>query len=249
MSATIHEDFSHLGTGELWIRRRGQNVPMRPIGNANELSFAIEQNTITQPEFRSPGGGARNELRRITNVTASITVFDLSPENIAIAIYGDSTAIPATDTSKREEEVTAYKGGLVPLELTNPTGVTVEPAAGGTAYTPGDDYIIQAGGLFIPEDSDIANGAVIKVSYHHGDHHMIEALTNSGYEFEASFRGYNEARSKHFALDMWRLRFPPTQSLSWVGEQFATLQLSPSLLSDTSRPAGKSQFFRAVIEG
>ncbi|WP_019024055.1 MULTISPECIES: hypothetical protein [unclassified Thioalkalivibrio] len=248
MSEIITEDYSHLGVGELYIRRRGYAGPMRPVGNMNELAFNIEQNTITQNEFRSPGGGARNEIRRITSVQASMQVFDLSPENIAIALYGDATSKAATDTNKREETVTAYKGGLIPLDMTNPQSVTVEPTEGTDTYEAGTDYIVQTGGVLIPSDSSIADGTEIVIKYHHGKHHVVEAMMNSGYEFEASFRGYNEARSKHFAVDIWRMRFAPTEGLGIVGEEFANLTLNPTILSDTSRPTGTSQFFRTVIE-
>lgn len=245
---TLNEDYSHLGVGQLYIRRRGAATPMRPVGNANELSFSIEQNTITQNEYRSPGGGARNEIRRITGVQASMQVFDLSPENIAIALYGETSVENATDVDKREEIVVAYQGGLIPLDFTNPSDVVVESEDGLTTYASGTDYVVEAGGIVIPTTSTITDNTTIKVLYHHGKHHVVEAMLNSGYEFEASFRGYNEARSKHFAVDIWRMRFPPTESLGYVGDEFAQLGLSPTILSDTSRPAGKSQFFRTVIE-
>lgn len=248
MSEIITEDFSHLGVGQLYMRRRGSATPMRPVGNANELAFNIEQNTITQNEFRSPGGGARNEIRRITGVQASMTVFDLSPENIAIAVYGETAVEEATDATQREETVVAYQGGLIPLDMTNPQNVTVEDQTGTPVYEAGTDYIVETGGVVIPEGSTITDGTTIVIQYDHGKHYIVEAMLNSGHEFEASFRGYNEARSKHFAVDIWRMRFPPTESLGFVGEEFATLALSPTILSDTSQPAGKSQFFRSVIE-
>lgn len=250
----ITEDFSHLGTGELWMRRRGQAVPMRPIGNASELSFAIEQTTISQQEFRSPGGGARNEINRITSVAASINVYDLSPENIAMVLYGDSSTVAATDTEDaatiKKETFIAYKGGLIPLDFMDPSAVVVTKDPDGTPVvaTVKDDYEVRVGGIFIVDDGGIANGDTIEVAYHHGAQYVVEAMVNSGYEFEASFRGYNEARSKHFSLDMWRLRFPPTENLGWVGDEFAQLQTSPKLLSDAARPAGKSQFFRVTVE-
>jgi hypothetical protein len=259
--SSITEDYSHLGVGELWIRRRGLAVPMRPIGNASELQFTIEQQTLTQQEFRSGGGGARNELKRITSVQASLNVFDFSPENVAMVIYGDASAVDATDPlsapSAKVQTVTSYKGGLIPLDYMDVTVVSVikpegpggTPAAvtySASGATP--DYIVQAGGVFIPTDSTIADGTVVEITYHHGKQYVIEAMTNSGYEFEASFRGYNEARSKHFSLDIWRLRFPPTESLSWIGDDFGQIQTSPSILSDASRPAGKSQYFRITME-
>jgi hypothetical protein len=257
--SSITEDFSHLGVGELWIRRRGQAVPMRPIGNASELQFTIEQDTISQQEFRSGGGGARNEIKRITGVQASLNIFDFSPENIAMVIYGDASSVAATDPlsapSAKKQTVTSYKGGLIPLDYMNVTVATVisvvEAPASPVTFTAAGatpDYIVQAGGIFIPESSTIANGTVIEITYHHGQQYVVEAMTNSGYEFEASFRGYNEARSKHFSLDIWRMRFPPTESLAWIGDDFGQIATSPSILSDTSRPSGKSQFFRISME-
>jgi len=244
----ITEDFSHLGTGELWMRRRGQAVPMRPIGNANELSFAVEQTTISQQEFRSPGGGARNEINRITSVAATLNVFDLSPENIAMVLYGDTSNV-AAGTGKTET-VVAYQGGLIPLDYMDPSNVvvTIDPAGTPVVATETTDYEVRVGGIFIVEGGGITDGDTIEIAYDHAAQYVVEAMVNSGYEFEASFRGYNEARSKHFSIDMWRLRFPPTESLGWVGDEFAQLSTSPKLLSDSSRPAGKSQFFRVAIE-
>ena len=248
--STITEDFSHLGVGELWLRRKGSPDPYRPIGNANQLQFQIEQNTITQGEFRSPGGGSRNEINRITSVAANLAVFDLSPENIALVLYGDASTVDATTGTPETETFTARPGGLIPLAYMNPSNVTVtiDPAGTATQATVGDDYEVRVGGVFIPETSGIVDGDTIEISYDHGGQYVVEAMVNSGYEFEASFRGYNEARQKHFALDMYRLRFPPTEGLDWVGEEFATLQTAPKILADTTKPAGKSQFYRISME-
>ena len=251
--STITEDYSHLGVGELWLRRKGSTEPYRPIGNANQVQMAIEQNTITQGEFRSPGGGARNEINRIVGVAANLQVFDLSPENIAMVLYGDASAVAATDATQKKERVTVRTGGLIPLEYMNPSNVSVTKDPDGTPVTAeaGTDYEVRAGGVFLfanVQGGVLTDGDEIEIAYDHGAQYVIESMVNSGYEFEASFRGYNEARAKHFSLDMYRLRFPPTEGLDWVGEEFATLSTAPKLLADTTKPAGKSQFFRATME-
>lgn len=142
-------DYSYIGVGKVSIRVAGSAAPLRFVGNCSALNFAIEEETKELKDFTQGGGGTYNEVRRVSGVTCSMSLHDLSPENLAIAIFGDVNAIVA-GTVTDENVGASYAGGLsvtdYPIDLDQT--VTVEHAqtgasarANSTAYNLGDYYV------------------------------------------------------------------------------------------------------------
>jgi len=243
-------DFSHLGTGELLFRRRGAGGPMLPMGNAEEVSFSIEADEIEQPEHRHPGGGNRNRIERITDVTLTANVYDLSPRNIAAVIYGDDSEVDATKNGdKASEKVTVYKDGYNPLKRPDAREVTLYKADGGEKGEEIDDdhFEIERGCVLLTEAGEEHDGEEVIAEYHHGKVQVVEALMHSGHTYEGTFRGVNEADDSIFAVDIHRFRFTPTGELGLVSDEFAQLEMEANVLSDPDRGAGESAYFRFQI--
>ncbi|MFP4137481.1 MAG: hypothetical protein ACLFSR_03895 [Halomonas sp.] len=244
MSQTVTRDFSHLGTGELMMRRRGSGAPFIPVGNASEVKFAVSTDEKTQRDYRTPGGGTRNRIERINSVTLECQVFDLSPRNLAIVVYGEQSEIAEGTAS---EVITAYAGGYNPLKRPGAHSVAVyEDDGNGEKGTAVDEsyYELDKGCLVLTEAGADLDGQTLHIEYEHGEIQVIEALRNTGYEYEATFRGTNEANGAPFAVDIHRQRFAPTDELSLIGDDFSQLQMKASVLSDAGRGAGESAFFR-----
>jgi hypothetical protein len=248
----MRTDYSYIGSGRILARKRGDAAPFREIGNCSALTIGVEQETKRLRDFRSPGGGTYNQVDRITGVTLAVTAHDLSPENLALALYGTTEAV-AAGTNTDEPQV-AYEGGYVVLldqaasitEVTDPTGVTT--------YTAGTDYIFQHGGLFIPTTTTIPAPvdtvtANILVTYPTKKGDLIQALTNSAEELELVFLGLNEADSGSEAtVKCWRAKFGPTQGLPLISDDYAALEMTGAVLADGSKTGGTSQYFQAFIE-
>ena len=240
-------DFSHLGAGELLFRRRNSSEPFLPIGNADEVQFGIETNEIEQQEYRFPGGGNRNRIERITDVTLTCNVYDLSPRNVAAVVYGEESTIEATsDGNKKEETLKVYKGGYNPLMRPDPQDVKLYEKDAGEKGEEIDasKFNVERGSIVLTEAGEDLDGTEVIAEYGHGKIQVVEALRHSGREFEGTFRGTNEADGAPFAVDIHRFRFTPTDELSLVGDEFATLEMEANVLSDASRGSGESAYFR-----
>lgn len=117
-----------LNAGQVYMRVAGSAAPMIAVGNVSKLELAIEEDEKTLQDYTRPGGGQWAAVSRVTGVTASMTLHDLDPVNLARAVYGSTDAVVgATATA---EPHTAYRGGLVRLAHPAPASVTVAHGAG-----------------------------------------------------------------------------------------------------------------------
>lgn len=251
------EDYSYIGSGRTYVREVGTTGPRIDIGNCSALSFSPQEEELTLRDHMNPGGGTRNEVRRLTGVETSMTMHDLSPGNLQRALRGTATAIEAGTVT--EEEVVAQVGGFIPLEFL-PLAVTsvfdLETPA--MEYDEGVDYEVRSGGIFIPEGSAIAAPTVtdgvaepnVGVAYSYGDQDKVEALTETGKIYEMVFAGLNEARSgKQVRVQAYRVSQGLLQQLALLGEDYGAGEVTGKLLSDpTKSGTGVSRYFKAEME-
>ncbi len=240
-------DYSYIGVGPIFLRKRSGTGGLIPIGNASALNFAVEEDVKALPDHTEAGGGTRNEVRRIKSVGIKVKVHDLSPDNISLAVYGDSTAVAAGTVT--DEAITAKLGALVPLSHTAPSSAVVQDETDTTTYVEGTDYEVRSSGLWFPGDSNISDDQLLHVDFTYPGQDVVEALTQSAEEYEMLFEGLNEARSgKAAVVRSHRNKFGPTKSLDLIGDDFAGLELEGTVLSDSSQPVGLSRFFKATLE-
>ncbi len=240
-------DYSYLGSGKVYMREYGADLGLKFIGNVSALNFAVSEETKELRDYTQPGGGTYNEVRRIQSVEMNLTGHDFSPENLARVLYGTtSTIATGTVTSEAAE---AYKDALVPLahiplSITSVTGVGATPT-----YVVDTDYQLTEAGLYIPAGSSIADSTPIEVTYTRADYDAVEALTQSGKEYELVFEGLNEARSgKQTIVKVHRVRVGAAQNVGLIGDEYGALEVSGKLLKDTTIVgAGLSQYFKVSI--
>lgn len=248
----MRTDYSYIGSGRLLARIRGSEAPFRELGNVSALSLGVEQETKRLRDFRAPGGGTYNQVDRITGVTLNVTAHDLSPENLALALYGTTDAV-ASATVTAELHV-AYAGGYFVTTSPYATITNVKNAAGVTTYVAGTDYIVQHGGIYIPAGSGItaavdADTPNVQVTYVGKPGNLVQALAGSAEELELLFLGLNEADSgSSVRVTIFRGKFSATQSLPLIGDDYAALEMSGSVLADASRLGNVSQYFEVFVE-
>lgn len=247
-------EYAYIGSGRILGRKRGTNTPFREFGNCSALSMGVEQETKKLRDFRAAGGGTYAQVDRITGVTLSVTAHDLSPDNIALALYGTTDAVVGAAVA--DEQHAAFKGGyIVPKQAMNPTvAPVVTDMAGTTTYTAGTDYVVQHGAIFIPATSTIpdatdADTPNLKLDYTSKTGDLVQALTASAEELELVFLGMNEAASgKAVRVDMYRAQFGATQALPMIGDDFAALELAGAVLPDGTKTGELSQYFQVFVE-
>ena len=238
-------DYSYLGSGKVYLRPYGAAQGLVEVGNVSELTLGVNETTVSIKDFTQPGGGTRNEVRRIESVDLQMTMSDLSPENLARAVFGTTTAAAAG--TGVAETATAYADSFVPLQYP-PTNVTSVTDGGPTTYTEGTDYEVRPGGLYILPGTTIPDGSSITVTYDHAAVDVVQALVDSAKQWEIVFAGLNEARSgKEVVVTIHKATLGAAQQIPLVGEEYATVQVAGKLLADTSKGAGLSQYFKAVL--
>lgn len=305
-------DYSYIGSGRVYLRDLSTGSLVE-VGNVSALNFAVSEDVKTLKDFTTPGGGTYNEVRRIESVEMSLTMHDLSPENLARAVYGVSSTL-ASAVQSAANLGAAYKGQFLPflyMAQSSPVptvdnadalaaatrvdstpyalGALIKPAtpntffykvttAGTSAATPpvfpttigatvsdgtatitnwgklllvsATDYDLRPNGILIRTDAGLTDGSLITTTYTRAASSVVEALVNSGKEYEMYFDGLNEARSsKRFSVRAWRVRLGAAGDLGLIADDYAGLELTGKLLKDTTITGTNiSQYFRITQE-
>lgn len=121
----------YLGSGKVYLRRRGASAGLTEVGNCSKLEFSVKEDVKTQQDFRKAGGGTYAEVRRVQSVEASMVLHDYNKDNLAYALFGTASSVVAGTVTG--EAVTGYPGALTRLAHPNPTAVTVTPAGASAA--------------------------------------------------------------------------------------------------------------------
>lgn len=179
------------------------------------------------------------------------TDYDATYKNIMALTDG---AISAGDTVKvsyaelTEQAMTAANGLMETQYLPDPTSMMITNSDGTTTYVRGVDYDVDSAGFELIESGAISAGTAIKVHYAVLPSVQLEALAATGAEFYGLFKGMNEARSgAPMNIRIYRIKFSPTDGLDLISDEYGQITLKGSILADTGRPAGTSQYFTATM--
>ena len=245
-------DQSYIGKGRIYMGPYDQSTGANlALGNCSKLELSIEQETKDLLDYTQAGGGKANSLSRITAVKANITIHDINGENLAKALYGSNTAVTTltaiTDESHASVQLSATGAGFFTTNRLINTAVAPVVKVLASVKTAGTDYIARATGIEVLAGGSIADGDTVLVSYTPVAEDQVEALVNSGVEWKLFFDGLNEARSsKPVHVLLHRVKFAPTSSFGLIGDEFAGLEVSAEVLSDSMQTTG-SKFFDVRI--
>lgn len=231
------QDYSYLGSGIILIREWGSNAKFEEVGNCSAFSVAPQVNNLTLADHTNPGGGIQNRVDRVTDWTLSYTFHSFNGANFARATRGKATAVVAGTVT--DEAAWAYKGSYVPLKYPAATVTSVEPAGGGTAYTPGTDYLLERGVLWIPPGSaipDASSAANIRVTYTNGAIEHVEGAVTAQKFYEMRFIGANEARGgKATTLAAHKVSGGMIETMGLLGDEYGAGTVPGSLLADPAK--------------
>lgn len=233
-----------IGKGQIYLRRLDLKKGLLPIGEASAFQMNITTDEKTLPSHTTRGGGTAATAYSVSDLALAITGHSFTDENIAMALFGDVSAVSGKEVT--DEALTAYSGALVPFNEIPDTEktITVKDDTGTTTYTKGTDYDVTSSGIRILAGSTIANEDEIKVSYTSKNHSLIQLLTNSGYEYELFFEGFNDAdNGNEVNVRIHRCKFSPTSNLGLIQDDFAELPIEGQALIDTTKTgAGLSKY-------
>lgn len=242
---------TYIGKGILYLGPFAGDAARRDVGNVSKLEIAFDEDKKDQPNYRSPGGGNYNTLSRVKAVNVNMTLLELSAENLAVAAFGDTSAVTATAVT--DESQVAYVGGLVRTAYMIDTSVApvVTDATGVTTYVEGTDYNVAAGGagVVIISGGAIADADAILIDYTKKAGNIVQALTESALEYSLVFDGLNEAESSRpVVIEIYRFKPAPLKTLGVIGDDYANLEIDGESLPDTTIvAAGLSQYFKIAL--
>lgn len=85
-------NYAYMGKGIVKLTPEGGGTA-RDVGNVSALQFNVNENIIKLPNYRSAGGGTYAQVNRIESVEFTATLHDLSPENMAMVLFGTATTV------------------------------------------------------------------------------------------------------------------------------------------------------------
>lgn len=243
----MSNQISLVGAGRIFIGLRSGGI-LRYVGQVKEFKLNVSEEVKELKDYVN-GSGLADSVSFISKVEASLTFASLSPENLAIALQGSEKAFESS--MKTDETHTAFPGGLIVLEGISPKSVTLKKASDDSVI-PDTNYELTSAGIFILENSTAisASGTAVKVSYTTTAASVIETLIKAGEEYRIVFSGKNLARSgKGLKVDLFRAKFSPPKDLSFIGDDFANMAMTASVLADdTKSGTGISTFAKIELE-
>lgn len=242
------------GRGKFTLRPLSGGKPF-DLGNVVSISEAIESDRVSRQSFMDAAGGELDVEETITSFTFEATVNDISPENIALAFRGTSTALPSAAVA--DESVSAWAGHAIafkylpdPSETVTVSTDEVTPVVlvEDTDYerTPHGIKLLSTTTLTFTGDEPVA----LTVSYTRNPQYLIQALVNAGTEYEVIWQGVNAVDSGNpITSRYFRVKFSPTSGFGrHGGDDFTELQLSGTVLRDANREgSGLSQFLETAM--
>lgn len=107
-------NYAYMGKGIVSLTPESGGAA-RDVGNVSALSFNINENIIKLPNYRTAGGGTYAQVNRIESVEFTATLHDLSPENLAMVLFGTVDIDSNTPTKATIEALTT---GAQTFEMT-----------------------------------------------------------------------------------------------------------------------------------
>ena len=241
-------NYAYIGKGTIYLQ--ASDGVARSIGNCSKLSFEVSEDKKELMDYETSGGGVADSVSRIKTVIMKVTAHQFSPENLAISLYGDTTASTAA-TVTDESHTNILAGDLIVFEHFPDLDEDIIVKVSGTpdvTLTEDTDYTITPVGVQLIADGGADDGDTLKVTYKSRAENLVKTFIEAAQEYIMKFVGLNEARSNNpVYVEVFRVKFSPTTGLDLIGDDFANLSLEAEILKDTTRGTGLSQFFNVRI--
>ena len=234
-----------IGKGKIYLGLKSGGVKRR-IGNCSQFQFQVENDEKTLVDFENAGGGFAATLDRITGVRATLTLHDFSAENLALVLFGSTSAITAAAVV--DESITSSEGGLTRTAFVIDTSVapvvTSDPA--GTTYTEDTDYTVSPAGIVTLAGGSIGDGTALLIDYTKLAVDVVETLVNAQQAYVITLDGLNEANSgSPVVIDIFNGKISPTQGLDVISDDFGAMEVQLKVEKDTAiTTPGLSQYLK-----
>lgn len=225
-------DRSFIGEGIIYARAYQSTDPLLDIGNCDTYNLSFATNRTTLPNYRG-GGGNRNVRELVTDVTATIGMFDITSTNLARVTKAKIVEVAAGAVTAEVLACNGVEGELIPFKhLPDMTAPVTLVTAADAALSAGQDYLLTPHGVVVTAGSLITD-AGIKATYTKLKSSAVQMLAGSQVELELFIAGLNDAQSgEPFALRAHRVKFGLASEIPVLGQEYLRLEAPAELLSD-----------------
>lgn len=239
--------------GKVYVAPVTNGTPgvFRDVGNVDGLSIDMSNEVYEHFEKRTGNDLVDLRLTRKNKASLKLTLQEFSKENLALAMYGESTAI-ASSTVTGEAFPTVVVGDIVRLKKPRASSIVIKDSAATAAtLVAGTDYevisadhgtikILNLGAFTQPFKADYSAGTATNVSM----------FTGSGQELWVKIDGQNMADgAKAVLAEFYKVSFSPASSLALIADSDITnFEMDGAALYDASKASDATlgQFGRIV---
>lgn len=226
-------DRSFIGEGVIWGRAYQSQDALLPFGNCDSFNLRYATDRKALANFMG-GGGNRNVRERVTDITASIGMYDLTSENVARVTRSTIKDVASGSVVDEVLACEGIEGELIPFE--HIPDLSVAPTlktAGDVALVAGTDYLLHPHGVTVTAGTAITS-AGIKASYTRKATSEVHMLNGSQVELELFIAGLNDAQSgEPFSMRVRRAKFGMLQEFPVLGQDYVKLDGPCEVLADS----------------
>jgi hypothetical protein len=218
------------------------------LGNTSKLSYSIETEKKELPNYQG-GGGNDDAFEKFKSGRVALSVRHVSLSALSLALGATSATVTGAAVADEPHTVETL-GQLVALD--NPQdlaqSLTVTPAAGGTAFVEGTDYIRKRSGIIPLADGSMTADLDIEVSYTKLGGVVFQALVKMITETGLLFDGVNERSGKPWVAKFHRVAWGASKNFEFIGDDFASFDIEGEILAaDFITGVGLSQFLELKV--
>jgi hypothetical protein len=227
------------------------------FGNAPEFVLGLGAETLTHKE--SYTGLRTTDARIITELTATVqvTVDDFKEANLTLASFGSGSQLNPSGTTVSGETILAGAPIVGERYAVNTGGrvsaLTLTDNGSGISTT---KYSYDASGVIVFTDVAGMTGP-IAASYTVAASRQVGVFKASAPEIHVRIDSYNTASSvtvsgssdyERAIVDIFKVRLDPAENFGLINDEFGTLVLNGSALTDTLKTAASAtgQFARFI---
>lgn len=244
------------GQGKVLVGTRNANgTPglLRWLGNAGQFDLAIEEDSDERNESYSGNRLPYRKLTRSRKGTITAKWDEFTSDNMALGLFASVTAVSAGSAQTGYAFPTGAKvGNILAVPSKNVSAVALKDSTGTPKVLVADtNYRLDpfAGNV---ELLDITTGGPytqpFKMDYTPGAYTKIGALNQAAQDIYVQFVGINTDDGSRIIADIFRTRWKPQKTFTFIGDNYADFECDITVLNDPTKASTSAdgQFFSIV---